>query len=61
MLRLSKTQTERQYDAIQRELDAYICERRRAGVDCRTVAKTLGFGYTALNKKKKSPRAVHIW
>lgn len=61
MPRLSKTQTEHQYASIQQELDAYICERRRAGVDCHTVVKTLGFGYTALNKKKKSPRTVHIW
>ena len=55
MPRLTLTKQERQCASIQRELDAYICERRRAGVDCHTVAKTLGFGYTALNKKRKAP------
>lgn len=55
MPRIAKGACERQCASIQRELDAYICERRRTGVGCRTVAKTFGFGYTTFNKKRKNP------
>ncbi|MCI8388947.1 MAG: hypothetical protein HFE63_10860 [Clostridiales bacterium] len=55
MPRLAKTQAEKQQESILRWLDIYTGERSRAGSDSETIARSLGFAYSTLYKRRKNP------
>ena len=55
MPRLTKTHAEKQQESILRWLDIYTGERSRAGADYVTIARSLGFPYSSLYKRRKNP------
>lgn len=60
MPRLSKTQAERQCDAIVRAVDGYFAECRRAGRDRYEAAASLGIPYTTLRRRTMSPESFTL-